>query len=178
MKNLLCLAILPIAALGAGLICQAQSNVYSIGGMSPDSFLPAVHRPDEIKLWNSAYGSGLQTSCVEWYVSTNLLAKQPHWDGLSTEVPLSARKACALSLPYVRKAFPRTKSWSVEEVILRKPYLGVSDAYPDVWWYQVTFRPSASEDRDSKDFQRGYYAGIQIVLLDGTVVPQTVLQKK
>jgi len=176
MKNPLYRAILTASMLVAGMSCQAQ--VYSVNGVSPYSFLPAPHRPDEIKIWGCSYQSGDQASCVEWYVSTNALAKQPRWDGLTAVVPFSARKACALALPHVLERFPHVKSWSVESVLLRKPYLGELDVYPDVWWYEITFKPRAAEDRAQKEYQAGYCAATQIVLLDGTVVPQTVLKKK
>ena len=178
MKNQLCRTILTASLLVAGVIrCQSQ-NVYSINGVSADSFLPAPHRPDEIKIWGCNYSSGPQTSSVEWYVSTNALAKQPRWDGLTAEVPFSARKACALALPHVRERLPEIQSWSVDSVLLRKPYLGAVELYPDVWWYEITFKPRAPEDEGQKAYQAGYCAATQIVLLDGTVVPQTVLKKR
>jgi hypothetical protein len=176
MKTLLNAVILATSIVAAGVVCQAQ--VYSINGVSPDSFLPAPHRADEIKLWSCTYGSGPQAQSVEWYFSTNALAKQVRWDGFSAEVPMSARRACALALPRVRERLPGVRSWSVESVLLRKPYLGELDLFPEVWYYQITFIPRASEDRGRKDYQADYYAATQIVLLDGTVVPQTVLKKK
>ena len=111
---------------------------------------------------------------VEWYVSTNALAKQPRWDGLSVEVPLSARKACTLALASVRKRLPQVQVWSVESVLLHKPYSGERD----VWCYQITFTPGGLDARARKEYQAGYYAVTQIVLFDGTVVPQTVLKRK
>jgi hypothetical protein len=178
MKDLLCRAMLSASMLTGGAICQAQSNVYSINGIAWDTFLPAPHRPDEIEIWSYTYGSGAEASRVEWYVSTNTLAKQPRWDGLSAEVPLSARKACALALLRVRERLPRIQLWTVESVLLRKPYLSGRDAFPDVWWYEITFAPHASEDRSRADYQAGYLATTQLVLLDGTVVPQTALKRK
>lgn len=175
-RNLLYRVILTAYILAAGMICQAQ--VYSINGISPNSFLPATHRPDEIKIWGCSYDMGTNASMAEWDVSTNALAKQPHWDGVTAEVPLSARKACALALSSVRKRFPHVESWLVESVLLRRPGLDEIDVYPDVWWYEITFRPRGADDRAEEEYQAGYCAATQIVLLDGTVVPQTVLKKK
>ena len=177
MKSLFCRAILAASLLAASVVCQGQ-HVYSINGISEDSFLPAKHRPNEIKLASCTYGSGAQGARVEWYVSTNALAKQPHWNSLSAEVPLSPRKACVLALPHVRERLPHVQSWSVESILLRKPYLDLIGAFPDVWWYEITFTPSAPADRAGMDYRVGYYAATQIVLLDGTVVPQTTLKKK
>jgi hypothetical protein len=177
MKDLLYRAILAASLLAASVGCQGQ-NVYSINGISEDSFLPAPHRPGEVKLASCTYGSGAQGARVEWYVSTNALAKQPHWNSLSAEVPLSPRKACVLALPHVRERLPHVQSWSVESILLRKPYLDLIGAFPDVWWYEITFTPSAPADRAGMDYRVGYYAATQIVLLDGTVVPQTTLKKK
>jgi hypothetical protein len=178
MKNLIYRAMFTASTLAAGVLCQAQSNVFSINGVSPASFLPAPHRPDEIKIWGCSYELGHQASSVEWYVSTNALAKQPRWDALSSEVPLSARKACSLALPHVRERLPHVQAWSVDSVLLRKPFLGESEVYPDVWWYEITFKPRGPKDRAQREYQAGYCAATQIVLLDGTVVPQTVLKKK
>jgi hypothetical protein len=177
MKSLFHAATLTTAILAAGVACRAQ-NVYSINGVVEGTFLAAQHRPDEIPIWGCSDGSGAQASRVEWYVSTNALAKQPRWDGLSAEAPLSARKACALALPLVREHLPHVKSWAVESILLRKPYLGEPEAYPDVWYYEIHFRPSAPQDPTKKEYDTRQCAATQIVLLDGTVVPQTVLKRK
>ncbi len=179
MKGLVYRVALVMVILTAGATSRAQStNVYSVNGVSADTFLPAPHRPNEIVLWSCTYGTGPHAARVEWYVSTNALAKQPRWDGLSTEVPLSARKACTLAMPFVRQRLPHLQSLSVDSVLLRKPYLGERDKFPGVWYYEINFKPSAPEDRARAEFKDGYYATTQIVLLDGTVVPQTVLNRR
>ncbi len=177
MKSLLHAATLTIAILATGLACRAQ-NVYSINGVVEGTFLAAKHRPDEIAIWGCRDGSGAQASRVEWYVSTNALAKQPRWDGLSAEVPLSARKACALALPLVRERLPHVRSWAVESILLRKPYLGEPEVYPDVWYYEIHFKPRSPQDPAEKEYDTRHCAATQIVLLDGTVLPQTVLKRK
>jgi hypothetical protein len=177
MKSLFHAGTLTTAILAAGVACRAQ-NVYSINGVVEGTFLAAQHRPDEIAIWGCRDGSGAQASRVEWYVSTNALAKQPRWDGLSAEVPLSARKACGLALPLVRERLPRVKSWAVESILLRKPYVGEPEVYPDVWYYEIHFKPSASRDPAKKEYDTRHCGATQIVLLDGTVVPQTVLKRK
>src|SRR5205809_7034525 len=104
-------AIMTIAAIAARvMICQAQSNVYSLG-LSSSSFIPAPHRPDEVMLGNYNFEAAARSSRVEWYVSTNALAKQPRWDGVSSESPLSIEKASALAPKHVRAPFPAVPSW-------------------------------------------------------------------
>jgi hypothetical protein len=175
MQNHLHGLILTAAVLAARVASQA-ANVYSLNGLSADSFLLAPHRPDEIKLTSYGYQAGPQSSFVEWYVSTNALARQPRWDGLSAEAPLSVRKACVLALPSVREHFPEVRSWSVKSLTLCHPYPG--DAYPDVWYYEITFTPRDPESRSRIERQASFCATQQIVLLDGTVVPLTILKKK
>jgi len=169
MKTLLKAAMVSASIFTMGAVCQAQ--VYS-------SFSPGPHRADEIQLWGCSYESGSYSSYAEWYISTNTLAKQVHWDGLSTEVPLSTRKACALALPHVREAIPTIQSWSVDSVLIRRLSMDYIDLFPDVWYYQIIFTPSAPEDRIRADYQANYCAATQIVLMDGTVLPQTVQKKK
>src|SRR5947199_3383628 len=105
MKNLLYGAMLTAAIVAGDVICQAQSNLYTIG-LSSSTFVPAAHGADEILVGCYSYEAKDRSSRVEWYVSTNALAKQPRWDGLSAECPLSLRKACALALEHIRQRFP------------------------------------------------------------------------
>jgi hypothetical protein len=174
MRNRLPQMILTAAAVAAFVICQAQ--VYSVGGSG--SFVPASPRPDEIKITSYTYQAADQTSCVEWYVSTNTLAKQPRWDGLSAEAPLSARKACVLALAHVREHFPEVQSWSVKSVNIRNPHPDQGEAYPDVWCYEITLTPRDPQLRARVERQASVAPTMQIVLFDGTVVPPTVLKRK
>jgi hypothetical protein len=126
--------------------------------------------------------AGSSESFVEWYVSTNALLKQPLWDGFSTEIPLSAKKACDLALPRVRDQVPQVRAWGVEHIFLRNLFSGGASghmySYPNVWCYQITFMPSDPVERESIKKQPTGYAMTQIVLLDGTVVPPTVIRNQ
>lgn len=184
MKNRFAKVLLPAAVIAASLLrCRAQ-QVYSIGGMS-GSFAPAPHGPDEIRVTSCSCAASNETSCVEWYVSTNLLARQPHWDGFSAEAPLSVRKACALALRPVRKRFPEVQSWSVKSIRMFNPYIdGHLDspdeekANQDIWCYEIVLTPRDPQVRESLEQQVSAIAEMQIVLLDGTVVPPRLLKKK
>jgi len=174
MKNHLSKVVLAAAIVAARVICQAQ--VYSVGGSG--SFVPAPHRADEIKVTSYSYTAVDQSSLAEWYVSTNILARQPRWDGFSIETPLSIQKACALALSHVREHFPEIQSWSVKTVRMFNPYPDEGNAYPDVWCYEITLTPRDPQVRAQVEHQASIFATMQIVLLDGTVVPPTVLKKK
>jgi len=180
MKNRFAKVVLPAAIIAARMSCQAQ--VYSIG--LSGSFVPASHRPDEIEITSNDYEASNETARVEWYVSTNLLATQPRWDGLSVEAPLSVRKACALALQPVRKRFPEVQSWSVKSVSLLNPYPDDPDhpaeekAHQDIWYYQIVLTPRDLQVRARLEQHASAVAEMQIVLLDGTVVPPRLLKKK
>lgn len=176
MKKMVYRVILTAALLAASVICRAQSNVYSIG-ISSD-FIPAPHRPDEILVGNYTYEAKDRSTRVEWYVSTNILAKQPRWDGLSAECPLSLRKACSLALDHVRERWPTVQSWSLQSAQLRNPYPDGERVHPGIWCYEIILTPRDSKDRARVEDQASSFAGMEIILLDGTVVPRTVLKKK
>lgn len=169
MNTLLSVAMLVASISATSVVCQAQ--VYS-------SYLPAPHRADEVTLMTFNYSSGPYNTSVEWFVSTNKLIKQFRWDGLSAEVPLSARKACVLALPHVRERISGIQSWSVESVVMERLSLHDCDLFPNVWFYKITFAPRALEDRERADYQTNFCAATQIVLLDGTVLPQTLQKRK
>jgi hypothetical protein len=184
MKNRLPKGILSAAIVAARVICHGQSNVYSVSipsfaerhGLTSSHpaqrTLPAPHEADEIIVASYSHGVGSASSCTEWYVSTNSLAKQPRWDGFSTEAPLSVRKACTLALRKISARYPEIGSWTVESVSLRNPYPAQSCPYPDVWCYEITLVPRDSELR--KRFEEdATTCPMQVVLLDGTVLPAT-----
>lgn len=152
------------ATLAAGVTCQAQ--VYN-------QYL-APHLPDEVCVQNYHWGYGTNVSIMEYYVSTNALTSQPHWDGLSTEAPLSPHAACALALAHARKLVPEVQQWSIETVTLRKPD---SQSYPDVWCYDITFEPQ-DQKLKSQLLDSGCTSFYQLVLLDGTVVSPRAAKEK
>jgi hypothetical protein len=173
--------ILSAAVIAARVVCHGQSNVYSVSipsfaernGLTvsrpPRPTLPAPHKADELRVASYSHGVGSVSSCTEWYVSTNDLAKQPRWDGFSKEIPLSIGKACALALAHISAQFPEIKSWSVESVSLRNPHPDRVKSYPDIWCYEIIFMPRDPELR--KRFEdNATTCPMQLVLLDGTIV--------
>jgi hypothetical protein len=180
MKNRLPKGILSMAAVAACVICRAHTNVYSINipsfaerngltsSRTAKRFAHITHQPDEICLMNYSYDNGSVSSCAEWFITTNALAKQPRWDGFSSEPPVSARRACSLALPHVRDQFPEIKSWSVEEVVLRHPNAEKGDPSPNLWYYTITFKPRESETKIQSHTNSCL---MQLVLLDGQVLP-------
>ena len=129
----------------------------------------ALHSADEVQVSEYSWPHRVGTNWLytEWYISTNDLAKQPHWDGFS-EAPLSTREACALALTKISAEFPNINSWAVVSVWLRNPLGDGSSSYPDGWCYEIRFMPRDPQLR--KQFE-DEACPEQIVLLDGTVVP-------
>lgn len=170
--------ILTAAAIAARMVCNGQ-QVYSAhvatfaerytlseamrtnpGSVITISFPTIQYRYDETMIANETVTSGTNSSFVGWIVSTNVLANQPRWDGISNDIPLNISKACALVLPQVRKQFPEVRKWTVQSISLRK---AAPDLFSDVWCYEFIF-----------DGQTNAYWKRTILLLDGTVVPPTI----
>lgn len=178
MKSRPAKGILTAAAIAARMICNGQ-QVYSVSipSFAERSAAMAALRTnggymvtvptvrignDEICIGSESVGSGTNSSYMAWIVSTNVLAKQPRWDGISNDIPLNISKACTLVLPQVRKQFPEVRAWTVQSISLRKAAPG---SFPDVWCYEFIFNE-----------QTNAYADRVILLLDGTVVPPTIAQ--
>jgi len=195
MKRQLPKGILGAAVLAALVVCPAHSGVYSQSIPSvaercaASAALNEALRTNSASVWieklaRMAPGEvavkyrdfGPRTNLIQtiWPVSTNTLARQPSWDGLSTKAPLSLPKACAIALRHVRKQLPEVQAWSVESVSLFKPE---PESFPEVWCYEIAFEPRDPELRKrikSQDCTNLY----QIVLLDGTVVlPRSAKQE-
>jgi hypothetical protein len=165
--------ILTAAAIAARMTCSGQ-QVYSqsvgsffVGEINPTNIVqfPIIHYGnDEVVIADECFTSGTNSSFISsfvaWIVSTNVLANQPRWDGISNNVPLTISKACTLVLPQVRKQFPEVQSWTVKSISLCKPAPG---SFPNLWGYEFIF-----------DEQTNAYAQRAFVLLDGTVVLPTI----
>ena len=164
--------------LGVGVIvalsnCKAQ--VYSQDGLPPQHQPNVQHQADEVCLY--VYGKGVETNCVStvWYVSTNILFKEPRWNPTAEEVPLGIHQACLLALTNICKEFPKANFWFIESVDLRSAYK--EGVLPDgeYWYYAVTFKPQ--DVRIQKEFEDDMtVCPMQIVLLNGTVVSPKVVQ--
>ena len=170
MKKPVHTGILGAAAIAASLTCQ--SGVYSIGPP------PLPHQPDEICLMTSTSGTN---TCTEWYISTNILDQQPRWDGFSTEAPLSTRQACDLALKHAATEHPDVLSWAVDEVWLSHPPSNHEAIWTsNVWYYSITLKPRDAKFQDhfGTDCTLPKFSCLQMVLLDGTVVPPKTGKRK
>jgi hypothetical protein len=160
--------ILSATMLAARVICQAQ--VYS------QNTIPVPHQADEISLQTyCASSNNTVTLSAAWYVSTNVLAKQPRWDDLTMEVPLSAHQACGVALTNLANRFPAIKSWAVETVWLQHYCADQVVPRGQAWYYRIEFSSQDPKRHNEFDHDFDVYL-IQIVLLDGTVVPPRVVK--
>ena len=134
---------------------------------------------NEVRLSSRAQVAARQLRQTEWWVAREIAERQPHWDGLTTEPPLTAQKAAALALPEVRRRFPEVQEWLVHTVYLRNLLLGGKTgsmySYPNTWVYEIEFAPKDETQREKVQDSAGVHGLTQVVLLDGTIVlPRTV----
>ena len=160
--------ILSAAALAARITCQGQ--VYSTDSTG---HVPLSHQPDEICLWSEMSGTNFY---AEWYVSTNTLARQPRWDAFSAEVPVSIHQACALALKQSAKEHPEVKLWALDSISLQNPHSSYDATWlSKVWFYSVTLKPldaKFQEHFQGVNTTFPQFDSLQMVLLDGTIVPR------
>jgi len=136
---------------------------------------------NDIRIASRAGNVGGRIAGAEWHVERAVLDRQPQWDVLLSDPPLTVHRACALAFPDVQRRFPDVRDWVVDYVILRNLLVAQYPAhlysFPNVWAYEVTFKPKdlTAKERLERDF--GDHALTQIVLLDGTVVPPQALKE-
>ena len=176
MKCRLSKGILTATAIAARMTCSGQVYSQSIPSFternsvseatptnnSCECTFPTVDRGGvNICIASNSVTSGTNSSYLAWIVSTDVLATQPKWDGISNSIPLTIDEACGLILPQVRKRFPEVPTWTAQSISLRKP---APDSFPNLWCYEFVF-----------DEQTNAYAKRAFVLLDGTVVLPTII---
>ena len=108
---------------------------------------------NEVHISSRAQVSGGLLHQTEWWVSKEVIERQPHWDGFATEPPLSVPKACALALPDIKQRFPSVHDWLVMTVYIRNQ-AGVyksTESHPNIWAYEITFLPADQAMRDKFD---------------------------
>jgi hypothetical protein len=179
MKRLPHKGILAVATIAARISCSGQVYSQHIASFEERSkaiastnfiTFPCVsYHEDEICITTDSFTSGTNSFIAGWIVSTNTLANQPHWDGISNDIPLSISKACKLALPQFRKQFPDVRAWIVQSISLRKP---APESFPNVWCYDIVFEP---RERDF-NFLTNACPKRAILLMDGTLVLPTVAQ--
>jgi len=153
-----------------GPVIQKDGRTYQLS----DSLQVQVGTSNEVRVSSLAQVAGRQLRQTEWWVSREVIKRQPHWDGFSTEPPFSVQKACALALADIRQRFPSVHDWLVETVYLRNLFHGGTTgsmySYPDIWVYEVTFLPADKDTRKKFEDDVGVQALTQVILLDGTLV--------
>jgi hypothetical protein len=136
---------------------------------------------NDVRIASRASNVGGRISGAEWRVERAVLDRQPRWDGFSSDPPLSVQRACALAFPDVQRRFPELRDWAVHSVHLRN--LLVADhppelfSFPNVWAYEVTFKPKDLTAKERLERDYGDHLLTQVVLLDGTVVPSRELKE-
>jgi len=158
MKQTFAGIILGASAIAAQVTCNA--GVYSMGNAKP-----VPHQPDEVSISSFLFGN----SHAEAYVSTNVLSRQPKWDGMSTNVPLSLERACILAKASMIHQYPNVKSWVVDWITFSEIGSSAPHSYTNVWHYYIHFRCCDSSQK--VEFERNpTNCPYCVVLLDGTVV--------
>ncbi|HTR41301.1 MAG TPA: hypothetical protein VMH87_06760 [Pseudomonadales bacterium] len=177
--------ILTAAAITARVTCSGQVYSQSVGSFFGEinttnigSVISVTNRDNSNKEYTfpspNHYGvnvtiasesvtSATNSFHVVWIISTDVLATQPRWDGVSNDLPLEVSKAYTLILPQVHKQFPGIQKWAVQSISLCKP---LPDSFPNFWCYEFIFDESTNT-----------YPKRAFVLLDGTVVLPTVISQ-
>ena len=151
-----------------------QGVVVQQGGQTFQVSFKSSTDTNDVRIASRTDTAGGRLRGTEWRVPRLVLVKQPRWDGFSSEPPLSAQKACAIAFPEVRQRFPEISDWAVHSVYLRN--LLVTDtpahlfSFPDVWVYEVTFKPKDLVAKERFEREVGDQPVTQVVLLDGTIV--------
>jgi hypothetical protein len=112
---------------------------------------------------------------VDWFASTNLILRQPRWDGYSNPIPLNPSEASRSALNEVKKFIPEVAEWRVESIYLRNLATrdDTSDIYSEIWYYQVSLLPSLRQLQERTEAAFGHRL-TQVILLDGTLLPPTI----
>lgn len=115
----------------------------------------------------------------EWWVARDVIERQPRWDLLTAEPPFSTHKATALALPKVSALFPEVKEWVIVAFYTRNLQTGGTKgnmySYPNVWVYEIEFRPKDEKLREKLLDSARVHGLTQVILLDGTIVsPRSV----
>lgn len=108
-----------------------------------------------------------QDGAVRYSVPRTLAARLPRWESTQAAVPLSQHAAVQIAEKHLHKVYPDIKEWVPRQVSLS------SSARTDnnfVWYYSVTLQQA---DTNKKILEKTI-----LVLMDGSIVKPTPLQKK
>lgn len=160
---------------GQGPAIQQDGQTFQLGSNAQ------VGRSNEVQLSSRAQAAARQLRQTEWWVEREAVERQPHWDGLTTDPPLTVQKATARALLEVRRRFPEVQEWLVHTVFLRNLLLvegktGSMYSYPNTWVYEIEFTPKDEAQREKLQDSADVHGLTQVVLLDGTIVPPRTVQ--
>jgi hypothetical protein len=148
---------------------------------------PSPADTSSIRIQHSTHFYGAKGQNSDWIITTNILLRQPHWNGLPPGPPLSKSNAVSIALAEAKSHHTDIHDWKVENVLIwnlswNKKFQNL-DYCSNVWYYLVSVDPAddqkSVELADSgQDFDLD-----QIVLMDGTLVknyvePVTYLQTR
>lgn len=186
LRNLL---LLVMAATTNAIVLGAENQITASNGKKDDQttyhvshneMKPPAVEANEVRVANRSSFVRGQIRQYDWCVARVVMEKQPRWDGLTTEPPLSARKAAALALPNVQRRFPEVKEWLIRNITLRNQQdgdnSGQGNSYLNVWVYEVTFMPKDKKAGEKIGFEAGFVVLTEVVLLDGTVVSPRIVK--
>jgi hypothetical protein len=166
-------------AIWAATLAVADPVITKDGESFPVSSDGQLGVANEFRISSRAQVAGGRLRQTEWWISKAVIERQPHWDALTAEPPLSVHQACSIALPAIKERFPAVHDWLVDTVYVRnliyatKPD-GSLASYPNTWAYEITFIPADKKAREN--FQNAVDVGslTEVVLFDRTLVqPRT-----
>ena len=135
--------------------------------------MPIPYTADEVKIASSARIWGTTNSLTEWYVSTNVLLRQPKWNVATEAVPLTESKACLLAEGAVSCQYPKISGWKIGAMRRTTASWTGPDTNPTLWVYAIEVIPE--DEEQAWVFEHSLTnQTTHIILKDGTVVaPRT-----
>jgi hypothetical protein len=127
-----------------------------------------------ISIQHSAHYHGAVSQDSGWVIATNILARQPHWDGQASSLPLSQSNAISIALEEVKSHYPDIHDWKVENILVwnlswNKAFKNMT-CCSNVWYYLISIEPTDDKKGvDLVDSGQDLFLD-QIVLMDGTLI--------
>ena len=133
-----------------------------------------------IYLTSTTTDAGGKRIVARWSATMDILSRQPHWDGYSSNAPMSESYAVSIALAKVKMSHPDIHDFIVASIEIKNlSYYGgrfKNLTYcSNVWFYAITITPKDDDETIALTDAGKDCDEIQIVFMDGTVIKPDVL---
>lgn len=116
---------------------------------------------------------------AKWYATAEVISRQPHWDGYSSNAPMCESNAVSIAVAKVKNLHPDIHDWRIENIemknLSRYSKSSNSNYYSNVWFYTLSIEPKDDNEFVSLIDTGKDYDELQVVFMDGTVIKPDVL---